>query len=80
MKRWWAAWCVAALVVALSACVDEDKTVCRVDGDCAGLKACRDGACVLPDEFGEGGLEGPGEGSTGGGGAGRDQGGDAGQP
>ncbi len=43
---------LAALGLALaSGCIDEDKTGCQTDGDCQGVRVCREGACQTPEGF-----------------------------
>ena len=36
-------------------CIEENKTDCRGDGDCRGVRVCLKGVCVTPDELGNSG-------------------------
>lgn len=43
-----------ASIAALPACIEEDKTACKDDGDCRGVRECRDGTCVTPEGLRDG--------------------------
>lgn len=44
------------LLLLVGGCIDENKTDCSNDGDCRGVRVCRDGECVTPDDFQNNGL------------------------
>ena len=39
--------CLASLLLG---CLDEDKTGCRADGDCQGVRVCEEGVCETPSD------------------------------
>jgi hypothetical protein len=44
------------VVVGVLGCIEESKTDCRNDGDCRGVRVCRDGECFTPEGFQNNGL------------------------
>ncbi len=43
---------LVCFVVGMAAgCLKENKVDCRTDGDCRGVRLCRQGECVTPEEF-----------------------------
>lgn len=53
VTAWVAPWAFIASLCASVAvgCLDEDKQGCRSDGDCRGVRVCRDAVCVTPEGF-----------------------------
>lgn len=47
---------LALFLVAATGCFDENKTDCRNDGDCRGVRVCRGGGCVTPEGFQNNGI------------------------
>ncbi len=53
MMRWLVLLCV---MFGVAGCLEENKSDCRNDGDCRGVRVCRDGECITPPDFQNNGL------------------------
>ena len=65
MRRVRVLWLLLCIAPLLMCCLDEDKTGCRSDGDCRGVRVCVSGVCETPSDAPDVGSAGVVEGGEG---------------